>query len=343
MNAFKDPCWGLAAGEVWRPTDFHALGCAFLASRTLESALLRLERYYRIVVQDVALRVTTDRDSGTMTITYAPPSEDADIPTLQDTCWSVILRMCRDAYGPDLPLHEVQLTHPWQACAYEQFFGCPVRYESDRSGLTFPIDAMRRPLRAVNRELARASDRILSDFDRCLADTSITGRVRRAVLDALPSGKPSATDVARGLALAPRTLQRKLQEEGTTFQEVSDAVRKELAQQYVQSGEYDLGDSDLPHRVRHPVGLLPRLQDLDRAHPLRRPRSRLTPHPPLRPAACPPLSHAKNCPTASVGNWRNMAIYWRFTTTLLRLTPDRVSTRTQRLHRQQGQAPRPAP
>ena len=27
----KDPCWGLAAGEVWRPTDFHALGCAFLA------------------------------------------------------------------------------------------------------------------------------------------------------------------------------------------------------------------------------------------------------------------------------------------------------------------------
>jgi len=40
----KDPCWGLAAGEVWRQTDYHALGCAFLASRTLESALDRLER-----------------------------------------------------------------------------------------------------------------------------------------------------------------------------------------------------------------------------------------------------------------------------------------------------------
>ena len=149
--------------------------------------------------------------------------------------------MCREAYGPDLPLHEVQLTHPWQACGYEQYFGCPVRYESDRSGLTFPLEAMRRPLRTMNQEMARTSDRILSDFDRCLADTSITGRVRRAVLDALPSGKPSATSVAKGLALAPRTLQRKLQEEGTTFQEVSDAVRKDLAQQYVQSGEYDLG------------------------------------------------------------------------------------------------------
>jgi AraC-like DNA-binding protein/HAMP domain-containing protein len=235
----KDPCWGLAAGEVWRPTDFHALGCAFLASRTLESALIRLERFYRIVIQDVALQVTADQDH--YSITYAPPSPDADIPPLQDTRWSVILRMCREAYGPDLPLHEVQLTHPWQACGYEQYFGCPVRYESDRSGLTFPLEAMRRPLRAMNQEMARASDRILSDFDRCLADTSIRGRVRRAVLDALPSGKPSATSVAKGLALAPRTLQRKLQEEGTTFQEVSDTVRKELAQQYVQSGEYDLG------------------------------------------------------------------------------------------------------
>ena len=59
-----------------------------------------------------------------------------------------------------------------------------------------------------------------------MADTSIIGRVRRAVLESLPSGKPGAQDVARVLAVSPRTLQRKLQEEGTTFQTVLDAVRK---------------------------------------------------------------------------------------------------------------------
>ena len=58
----QDPCWGLMAGEVWRQTDFHALGCGFLASRTLESALMRLERYFRIVTEDVALRVETEGD-----------------------------------------------------------------------------------------------------------------------------------------------------------------------------------------------------------------------------------------------------------------------------------------
>lgn len=235
----KDPCWGLAAGEVFRPTDFHALGYAFLASRTLESALLRLERYFRIVIEDVFLRIVSDHS---LTIAYVSPSAEADITPIQDTRWSVILRLCRDAYGPHLALQEVQLTHAWQGCGYEQYFGCPVRYESDRSGLTFPIEAMRQPLPAVNRELAKTNDRILSEFDRSLTDTSITSRVRRIVMDGLSSGKPSARDVARALALAPRTLQRKLQEEGTTFQAVSDAVRKDLAVQYVQSGKYDLSE-----------------------------------------------------------------------------------------------------
>jgi len=148
--------------------------------------------------------------------------------------------MCRGAYGADLPLQEVQLTHGWEDCAYEQFFGCPVRYAADRSSLSLSLEVVRRRLPTVNRELAAASDRILREFDLCLADTSITGRVRRAVLDALPSGKPSTKEVAYRLALAPRTLQRKLQEEGTTFQEVADAVRKDLAQQYVRSGDYSL-------------------------------------------------------------------------------------------------------
>nr|MCU0936969.1 helix-turn-helix domain-containing protein [Gammaproteobacteria bacterium] len=59
----------------------------------------------------------------------------------------------------------------------------------------------------------------------------------------LSSGTVSTKEVAYGLALAPRTLQRRLQEEGTTFQEVADAVRKELAQQCVRSGAYDFNET----------------------------------------------------------------------------------------------------
>jgi AraC-like DNA-binding protein len=130
------------------------------------------------------------------------------------------------------------LPHPWQACAYEQYFGCPVRYDSEPTGLTFALETVRQPLPAVNRELAKANDQILHDLDSALTDGSLTNRVRREVLRRLTSGKPSAQDVARKLAISPRTLQRKLQEEGTTFQEVSDNARRDLAVQYVQSGKH---------------------------------------------------------------------------------------------------------
>ena len=236
----SDHCWGLAGGELWRSTDFHALGYAFLASRTLEIALFRLERYFHIVIQDVALRVATDHDH--CCITYASQSPDADIRPLQDTRWSTILPMCREVYGSDLHLKEVMLSHPWQACSYEHYFGCPVRYEVEHSGLILPLDVVRQPLPATNRELAKENEKILNDLERTLTDTSIVDRVRRAVLEGLSSGELSAEKVARSLAIAPRTLQRKLSQEGTTFQELADAVRRDLAVQYVLSGTHPLSE-----------------------------------------------------------------------------------------------------
>jgi AraC-like DNA-binding protein len=235
QQRIPDPCWGLAAGDVWRSTDYHALGCAFLASRTLEAALKRLARYYTIVCQDTALKITIDREN--LAILYSPPPIEADLPALQDTRLSVFLRMCRDIYGQDLPLHQVQLSHLVQPCAYEHYFGCPVRYDDTSSGITFALSTVRKKLPAGNRDLAIESDRILTDLEEYLTGPKLTHRVRMEICRRLPSGNPCAEDVARELALAPRTLQRKLKEEGTTYKQVSDDVRKEVAQRALRGGE----------------------------------------------------------------------------------------------------------
>ena len=44
-----DPGFGLSIAKVWHPSDFHALGCAFMASATLRDALNRLVRYHAVV------------------------------------------------------------------------------------------------------------------------------------------------------------------------------------------------------------------------------------------------------------------------------------------------------
>ena len=237
QQRISDPCWGLGAGEIWRPTDYHALGYAFLASRTLEEALMRLERYYNIVCQDTALQITIDHDN--LSIIYAQPSTERDLPALQDARLSIILRMCQDVYGPDLPVSEVLLSHSVQTCAYEHYFGCPVRDDEHSSGFTFALSTVRKKLSAVNLDLANENDRILAALDEHLTETKLT---QREIYRSLPSGKTCAKDVARELALSPRTLQRKLKEEGTTYKKVSEDVRKVLAQRYLKSGKHHLDE-----------------------------------------------------------------------------------------------------
>jgi len=234
----EDPCWGLAAGELWRPTDFHALGYAYLASGTLECALKRMERYFRIVIQGWSVQSSITDDGFSIIHVVSPDA--ANFPVNQDARLSIGLRMCQEVYGQEFRFREVRLAHHWQACGYEDFFGCPVRFDADFTGFTVPLDVARRPLPAKNRDLARANDHILQDLERSLLDGSMLGRVKSAILDSLPDGNPNAQGIARKLAVSSRTLQRKLQEEGTTFQTLLDVVRKELAEHYIHSGKYDL-------------------------------------------------------------------------------------------------------
>ena len=59
-ESIADPCFGLEIAEAWFPTDLHALGYAFLASRTLRTALTRLCRYTRVVDDAVGFVLEDD-------------------------------------------------------------------------------------------------------------------------------------------------------------------------------------------------------------------------------------------------------------------------------------------
>ena len=62
---------------------------------------------------------------------------------------------------------------------------------------------------------------------------SITERVKSVLLESLPSGRSAVADTANHLAMSPRTLQRRLTTEGTSYQAVLDGVREELAMHYL--------------------------------------------------------------------------------------------------------------
>lgn len=63
-------------------------------------------------------------------------------------------------------------------------------------------------------------------------DDSYAARVRSALIEPLPSGECIIEDVAKKLGYSKRSLQRKLQEENTSFQKQLNYTRELLARYY---------------------------------------------------------------------------------------------------------------
>lgn len=74
------------------------------------------------------------------------------------------------------------------------------------------------------------------------APTAFLTRVREAVEERLPSGAPPVGDVARALGMSGRTFQRRLAEEGRTYSELVDGVRRDLALAHVERRDLSLDE-----------------------------------------------------------------------------------------------------
>ena len=74
------------------------------------------------------------------------------------------------------------------------------------------------------------------------AGTTLVGLVRRAQANALPEGDAGIHAVARTLAMAPRTLQRRLASEGTSYHALLDDVRRELAESQLRAARFSIGE-----------------------------------------------------------------------------------------------------
>lgn len=237
-----DPGSGLNAAEVWQPTDFHALGFAFLASTTLRSALERLVRYSVIVNDLVSFSLAECGDQAILSCNtkYA---DIAEVAALEDGRWAVVLDMCRRVYGADLDPVEVTFLHPDPGAEMGKFYGffrCAMRFGASVSSMTFSAEALDKPLPASNRELALAQDRVLREFVAKLRRDDIVSRTKSTISDYLPSENFTSEVVAKALHMSPRSLQRKLAAENTTFRKLVEAVRRELAESYLADGSFNL-------------------------------------------------------------------------------------------------------
>lgn len=243
VEATGDPCFGLRAGQYVHPTTFHALGYAWHASRTLREALVRLVRYTRMVSTGITLRLVEAGQEPELTLTPASVALRPSVAAA-DAGMAALVMLCRASCGDAFHPRRVRLVRARPACAedFAVFFRAPLEYGALDNAVVFDAAVLDQPLPTGNVELASASEQVVVDYLAHLDRTEIGMQVKAKLIEMLPSGRVSARQVAQSLHLSVRSLQRKLAAKGTSFAQLLEDTRRELARQYVSNSRLSVGE-----------------------------------------------------------------------------------------------------
>jgi AraC-like DNA-binding protein len=140
----------------------------------------------------------------------------------------------------------VRASLPYSAPAhihfYPQYLGCPVRFNQPIAELIYPrsiLSAKPRMAHGLTSKIMQETcDRILGEVK---TSTGVSGEVYQ-IIASTPGHSPSMESVAKQLATTERTLNRKLNAEGTSFTQILDDVRCNLAKEYLYSTKLSIED-----------------------------------------------------------------------------------------------------
>lgn len=150
----------------------------------------------------------------------------------------VACNIMRVLCGPDWHPDEVRFPFrkPRETGPFRRFFRASLRFDAEHAALVFPSTWLQRPVSAFDPRVRGAAEKLAAVLQGKQRD-SIVARARRALCVMLVSGNASEGELALALAVHRRTLNRRLRSEGTTFREVLDDVRFDIACQMLRSNE----------------------------------------------------------------------------------------------------------
>ena len=235
-----DPTIGLCAANQIHPSHLGALGHAWMASPSLRTAIMRAQRFHRMLHEQLTMHVS--EPAGFLQVEYRQPgnlpirSEQADVRL------GSLLHLCRFNFGVDLVPAYVSMRRPepTNPAPWTRFFGTPVRFGAAIDCLAFHVQDADKPLTVSSPRLVSVTEDIMVRYLAGLDRAKIADRARAVLLDLLPSGHISEQSVAGELHITHRTLRNRLRKEETTFRSLLTDLRKDLARSYLSGPSYSI-------------------------------------------------------------------------------------------------------
>lgn len=234
LRLTRCPHIGLLLAQRINLQSFGIAGRLVRNAPTVGEALQELASCFAL--HDSGGLISIDVHHGKATISYGLYVTGLrHVDRIYDFCVVVIRNGMRQLCGPGWKADVMQLPRrrPADVRPYREILAAPLRFDSVRAGVQFPQDWLSRPVvdadPFLHTLLADRAAAALQAQDPLLCD-----EVRRTIRMLLMADQCSRAEVARRLGMHPRTLGRRLQQCGTTFQALLDETRLEVAHQLLR-------------------------------------------------------------------------------------------------------------
>ncbi|MCD8520791.1 MAG: AraC family transcriptional regulator [Saccharospirillaceae bacterium] len=251
-HEIHEPGLGLYLGSQLTITTHGLLGLAAMSSPTLGDAARLACQYVATRTPLVSLRLEKKglQVSLTMDELYALGDIRA---TFLETLTVTLLAVIDFVAGGQARVSQVNFAFqtPEYSSLYEAFFPCPVRFNQEQNQIILPASDLGIRSRLADIQVQRqAAQQCEQQLKQWQERQRLSGQIRM-MLGRAKGRFPGFEQVADELSLSPRTLRRRLADEGTSYQELLEIWREEMAHQYlltthlsIQQISYLLGYND---------------------------------------------------------------------------------------------------
>jgi AraC-like DNA-binding protein len=241
----KDPLFGLHFGESLQLAALGIVGQIIQNSRTVGEAITHAAEFTHLLTDLFDMDVTQADD--TFSIDFVANRKQAEeYPFLfQQMADSVTVFALHELDGLILerikPLTVTLPYHPSDPEEYQRVLRCTLITAGNTYKLEFDKCYWNEPILTANYELQSVLLQKASAMSNTLvASQSLKERICTYLLANAYLGIPTLEEIAANFNTSSRSLQRKLQDEDVTYQQLADSVRKSLAVHYLESGQYPI-------------------------------------------------------------------------------------------------------
>jgi AraC-like DNA-binding protein len=232
--------FGLRMAESRQLSDFGAVSLVITHQRTLRDVMRTIIQYRHLLNGALAMHI---EDVGGKVIIREEILADQSTFNRQgiDLALGVLHRMCHALLGAHWHPISIHFTHsaPDDLQLHRRIFGCPLEFDSEFNGIVCNAADFDYPNPTADPVMAQYAERFINTLP-VANEITIVQEVRRMIYFLLPMGRATIEQVALGLGLNVRSMQRQLEEADCVFSDLVNDVRRDLVVRYMENQKFSL-------------------------------------------------------------------------------------------------------